>query len=503
MQHHGAQRYNPELYNPRRTLGNECGPSSPDGRFGRLFALGGELQPHPSPIYDLRRLGRQNGPMLDDQGAVNDSATPAGFTFLAQFIDHDITLDTSSKLDRPAVPRAVENSRTPNLDLDCVYGAGPEASPFLFDLPKLRVGQPIGGERFDLARFDGIALIGDPRNDENVIVSQLQAAFIAFHNALADRLLAARGVALNALSEQAKRELFEAARDHVIHYYHRLLIEDFLPHIIGVERTIDIARRGRRFYFKDGFYDGANDDVRRPFMPVEFSVAAYRFGHSQVRQTYDLNAARLGVELFAADGLMGFRPIAETDRVDWHRFFAVDGRGAPQMARKIDPLLPGHLFHLDEVNVVPPGDLGSLAARNLNRGRTFRLPSGQAIARAMGETPLAADETVREHLAIEETPLWYYVLQEASQVVVTAEGYLPKVKSMGHGREMGSAAGNVLGPVGGTIVGEVITGLIDHYRERTGKGLDFIPEIDLETTDTGQFGQRFLMQNMLSAASLT
>ncbi len=525
---HGAPAFTPELEaSSILPLSDQSGQI--EGRFGRLFALNQPfdgnskgLQPHPSPIYDLRRLGRDGGPMEEGGQSGGEGIAPAGVTFFGQFIDHDITLDVTTQLDQPALPEQVDNQRTINLDLDCVYGAGPEASPYLYDLPKLAVGDPIGNSgRHDLARFNDVALIGDPRNDENVIVSQLQAAFIAFHNAMVDELLREHRLTEVSLTPTQKREIFEEARDHVIHYYHRLLIEDFLPQVIGVQLTKRIAEEGRRFYFKDGFYNNQNTTIRRPFMPIEFSVAAYRFGHSQVRQSYTLNQARLDVDLFndATGGLRGFRPIEEQNVIDWRYFFSIDGSLIePQKARRIDTKLPDHLFNLDKFGVVPSDDLGSLAARNLNRGRIYRLPSGQQLAKRMGEESIPADDVVKSNLVIEETPLWYYILQEASHVQTAwidnlavekngngEEGANPKQRS-GYGLKQVAGEtkefGNILGPVGGTIVGEVIIGLIDHYRESTGNGLDLIAKVDIGAKETSEFGRRVQMQHFLDFAGL-
>ncbi len=455
--------------------------------------------------------------MVDEAGKAADSTVHAGVTFFGQFIDHDITLDVSTSLDRPVFAGDVENSRTSNLDLDCVYGNGPDASPFLYDLPKLVVGDTLGQpNRYDLARFNGVALIGDSRNDENAIVSQLQAAFIAFHNAVVDAIVESSGGTIAELSPAQKRATFETARDHVIHYYHRLIAEDFLPNIIGVARTLEITTKGRKFYFKDGFFNPAANRVRRPYIPIEFSVAAYRFGHSQVRETYDLNQNRKNIPLFDLDdpmGLMGFKPIDPANVIDWRFFFPVDGSPQKaQRARKIDTKLPSHLFELNRVNVVPADDLGSLAARNLNRGRIYRLPSGQALAQVMGFDALAADGAVRHTLALRLTPLWYYILQEAKQQpvqkkynmvvktkLVKTSNYIKSSYKKGAGDSDG---GDILGPVGGTIVGEVLIGLIDHYRESTGKGLDFIPSVEIGTTDAGEYGLRFQMQNLLRFTGL-
>lgn len=527
--HHGSSAYTPDFTDDQAVLSLTDQSGQIEGRFGRMFALnspynkqGDTLTPHPSPIYDLLRLGEAGGAMEEDDSAVGDGKAPAGVTFFGQFVDHDITLDVTTQLDRPAVPEDIPNQRTINLDLDCVYGAGPEANPYLYALPKLAVGDAIGATgRYDLPRFNGVALIGDPRNDENVVVSQLQSAFITFHNAMVDELLVDKGLEGEVLSPQEQRDIFEEARDHVIHYYHRLLIEDFLPQVIGIQRTVDIAQNGRRFYFPQGFYDNDDQNIQRPFMPIEFSVAAYRFGHSQVRHAYMLNGTRVDVPLFDPAGLMGFRAINEQDVIDWHYFFAVDESSVtPQKARRIDTKLPGHLFRLDMVGVVPEGDLGSLAGRNLNRGRIYRLPSGQQLAERMGFSPVDADQAVSQTLAINQTPLWYYILQEASHVetgwnskdlffVEKDEGgkelLMSEIRSAYKSNDEKGATsdfGNILGPVGGTIVGEVIAGLIDHYREATGKGLDFVPTISIGSKDTEAFGHRIQMQHMLTFAGL-
>lgn len=544
QRHHGSSAHTPDfVYEPSvRWRADKDGRI--EGRFGRMFALNKPynehdhtLTPHPSPVYDLRWLGRDDGPMEEADGdAAGDGNAPAGITFFGQFVDHDITLDVTTKLDKPAIPEQIQNRRTINLDLDCIYGAGPEASPYLYDLPKLVVGDEIGGSgRHDLARFNDVALIGDPRNDENVVVSQLQAAFIAFHNKVVDALIADKRLDPTTLNPHQEREIFEEARDHVIHYYHRLLVEDFLPQVIGVQLTVHIAQNGRKFYFPEGFYDNANNKIQEPYMPIEFSVAAYRFGHSQVRQAYSLNDDRQDVPLFHTrndetndPGLMGFRPIAEQNVIDWRYFFAVDENDHRlQKARRIDTLLPSHLFTLQNFGIVNEDDLGSLAARNLNRGRTYRLPSGQDLAKRMELAVTEADNTVKKTLAIEKTPLWYYILQEASQFeagwskenhyfVARAGGQDVKlenirtdasktIKLTDEQKDTGDF-GNILGPVGGTIVGEVIGGLIDHYRETTGKGLDFVPDPEIVdaigSKETENYGRRVQMQHVLRFAGV-
>ena len=255
--------------------------------FGRLFPivgthnrLGEGLREQRVTDRELRRLGEAMVEQNTDDFR-SDSEMPAGYTFLAQFIDHDITFDTTSMLNRPLRDDEFQNSRSVALDLDSVYGRGPEQDPYLYNLPYLRVGSWIGGcgsnARFDLLRVDrndapgayggaARALIGDPRNDENFIIAQLHSTFIAFHNRVVDLLVGHHlnrseglqcderancdlGRLATSLPRMQKQELFDVARDHVIHYYHRIIMEDFLPRLIGEARMQDLLRGGRTFFF--------------------------------------------------------------------------------------------------------------------------------------------------------------------------------------------------------------------------------------------------------------
>ena len=528
---HGSTRRDSDLYR-RESFPDE----GTEGRFGRLFSVGeggkdregtAKLRPHASPRYDLERLGACDGPLAGD--GARDGAAPAGMTFLGQFVDHDITLDTQSKFERPQIDADLENGRTPNLDLDCVYGGGPEASPHLYAPPYLLEGEdvtPVDEARTsDLPRnAAGRALIGDPRNDENIIVGQVQAAFIRFHNRVVD-VLRDRG-------ETDDEALLDLARDTTTHYYQRAVLEDLLFHVVGVEMIHDIATNGRRFYFPEGFRrdDASRRPLRRPFMPVEFSVAAYRFGHSQVRDTYRMNADTT-LPLFAereegragGSALRGFQPLPDGHRADWDEFFPHPGESR-QAAFRIDPFLPAPLMTLP-VNVVGHG-VTSLAARNLLRGRTFRLPSGEALGDRMAELdalvgakdlgcgPIVriadADKypdaiaallrTLGSSYAMTNTPLWLYVLIEAA---VHGDGFAPGAP--------GSGGGDRLGPVGGRLVAEVIMGLLDHFRDMSGKGLDHDPAIGtyvdgedgenrIRLIETPSFGPRLAFRSMIDFA---
>lgn len=177
------------------------------GNFGFMTRHGNKYLPSWASEFDIGSqseaqtiaaiLGGVGGVMHDTGGQSRDIELPAAYTFFAQFVDHDITLDTGSQLHRNELNNEevekLGNLRTPSLDLDCVYGFGPEASPYLYDHRqegRLLVGSEVNGvsNPEDLPRnSEGRALIGDPRNDENLFVSQMQLMFLKFHNRMLSR----------------------------------------------------------------------------------------------------------------------------------------------------------------------------------------------------------------------------------------------------------------------------------------------------------------------------
>jgi len=254
-----------------------------------------------------------------------------------------------------------------------------------------------------------------------------------------------------------------------LHYYHRVILEDLLFHVVGVDMIHDIAENGRRYYFSNGFGEGVQP--RKPFMPVEFSVAAYRYGHSQVRDKYKLNTDKT-VSLFAprnedngaADTLRGFQALPSGHYLEWSRFFSLQPGDSGQFAFKIDPFLPEPLLELPRGVVASDNDVTSLASRNLLRGRTFRLPSGEAIAERMAE----------------DGALLGHDPDNGSDKIVRlsdAEAVFHKKKKKKKKR---------LGPVGGRIVAEVLMGLMDHFRDTSGKGLDYQPDVPYNFEETAR-----------------
>ena len=403
-----------------------------------------------------------------------DSGVPAAFTYLGQFIDHDITArtDRETGLSRiaqadgrplPITPLApaqvvanLRNGRRPQLDLDSLYGDGPglvadvetEASS-LYDPAsgKLRL-QDLGDGQIDLPRDGRKAEIGDGRNDENVNVSQLHAAFAAFHNKVADLV----GGAATPARRYAK------ARQIVRWTYQYIVAQDYLPRICDADVVDDVRRNGPYFFGPAAGGGGL-------FMPLEFSVAGFRFGHSMIRPSYKIGdgdpvsiRSILGVSterepdqdlLEEAGGRWRLKP---ENRVHWANFLQFEGGPAPQMARKIDSLISRGLFDLPfEGDAGPAAMMRHLAQRNLLRGYLLSIPTGQAVASALGIVPLIEgdltdDEDPAVVAAIEEgrfqrrTPLWYYVLREA-QV---------------------QKGGESLGSVGSRLVAETLLGFLKH-----------------------------------------
>ncbi|MDQ3676676.1 MAG: heme peroxidase family protein [Actinomycetota bacterium] len=438
-----------------------------EGRFGRLFPALPPFAADTNLIRDaLIELGATGGLMdpgddlsdpitliTDPAKSVNNPNNPtltAGFTFLGQFLDHDMTFDPTSSLARRQDPESIRNFRIPALDLDSVYGGGPFASPHLYDatvdngqttflaeeIPGSAAVSVDGSTRYDLPRnSQSIGLTGDPRNDENLMVSQFHLALLRFHNVVIDDVKAELD------ASHTLGEIFAEANRVVRWHYQWLILHEFLEKTVGHDTVDDvIVNGGKHFKWR-------ND----PYIPVEFSVAAYRFGHSQIRPSYRANfgtsATDPAQQFFALifdpaaadpddpDDLRGGKRAARRF-IDWQTFFDFgDGRKAQN--KRIDTKLSTVLFDLLGQ---PQGEPTSLATRNLLRNLTMKVPSGQRVAKAMKLPVLAPsdlDDLTPFNLQ-QRAPLWFYVLREADVM----------------------ADGNHLGPVGGRIVAEVIVGLI-------------------------------------------
>jgi Animal haem peroxidase len=416
-----------------------------EGRFGAMF----KRLPAFTPSDDLLTSLAQT--MVEENTSdtfLNTSPRLfAGFTFIGQFIDHDITLDTTPLDKQQADPDAKVNFRTPRYDLDNVYGRGPGNDPQLYDPTdpdKLLLAKNVNGV-IDVPRdSNGRAIIGDPRNDENLIIVQFHKAVLQFHNKIVDYVR----------SQGMRKEwVFEAARRLARWHYQWAVIHDFIPRMTSDPRKTvdDLVGNGGTVYKEVAgkspvinlqYYKPTNKDGR-PFMPVEFAVAAYRFGHSLIRPFYVLNGSGI-VDIFGpANGfnLNGGRPIPANLAIEWKNILPVDPAFPARPPRKIDTKLSIPLSTLPGSAVPPPDPTTNLAVRNTLRGKRVGLPSGQQVAKAMRVTALS-----NSTLGLSndpgwkgEAPLWYYILKEA---------------------ELPPYNGERLGPVGGRIMAETLVGLL-------------------------------------------
>lgn len=437
--------------------------AAPDPRFSRMFNLPAFANPASSSVRNaMNDIGKLGG-ILDAKDPLHEgpirlitnpelspnnrdqvvSNQTAGTTFLGQFIDHDVTFDASSPLGVATEPTATTNTRDARLDLDTVFGGGPSVSPQLYsssDRDKFIISS--GGLFEDLPRnSSGQAIIGDPRNDENMMISGLHAAFLLAHNRTVDFR---RSQGLN-------QDVWFLSRRTIIHHYQWIVVNEFLPQVCGASLVNDILRNGRRWYRFD-----------RPTMPVEFQTGVFRMGHSMVRPSYRANL------LGDRDPTTGapapffgfvFDPAGEnqSDPVDlrgrrrarrrfigWQTFFDFGGDQTQHVRpnKRLDTSISTPLFRLP-LQAIASGDPPiSLSTRNLLRHMTWSLPSGQRIAAATGSPVLGSSnfpELRTYGLGLESsTPLWYYVLKEAA---VLQDGLR-------------------LGPVGGRIVAETLIGLL-------------------------------------------
>ncbi|MGH3866165.1 MAG: peroxidase family protein [Pseudonocardiaceae bacterium] len=399
--------------------------------------------------------------------SAQDSPTlDAGFTFLGQFIDHNITFDVTSMLGRQVDPEAIHNFRPPMLDLDHLYGSGPFANPYLYDTVSHNTKLILSHDGVDLGRTvpgdgsPGVALIGDPRNDENLLLNQLHLAFIKFHNRVVDALMAGEITDVfgdpftpapdptppppNASIEQLLSvrtyydDLLAKAQQIVRWHYQWIIVHEYLPLVCGQDSVDRVEEHGLQFYAPDG----------NPFIPVEFAVAAFRFMHPTIRSDYTINDKHT-LPLFPInftdplpppDQRTDLRggPVVEEFAVDFTHFFAIDDDRRPQRARRIEAKINTRLLDLPPVTDVPVEifrQLRSLAVRNLLRSETQELPSAQDIARKIGEVPLSDAELGTTGPIY----LWFYILKEAE---------------LRHN-------GGRLGAVGALIVTEVLLGLLD------------------------------------------
>jgi hypothetical protein len=404
-----------------------------EARFGVMFKKLPAFNPPDALLSALAVKMNDGKPPLSDvkdsDVAFDNDLIPAGYVYFGQFVDHDMTHDTTPLTQQKQDPRAMTNFDSPKFDLDSVYGKGPTGSPELYDPSK--PGYLLVNRHDDLVDLprDGVgaAYLGDPRNDENLIVAQLHTVFLRLHNKHMDA-----------------GKSFEQAQQQVRWTYQYLIVNDYLPRIVGQDVVNSLIRRRGTgpIQFTGKLYQPRN--VNKPYMPIEYAGAAYRFGHSMIRAEYEVQDGHT-VAIFAQDGyedLRGNRPIPASLWIDWNYFFEIPGMNAPDdrnMSRLVDTQISLPLSKLPSTVVAPTaGAIVALAERNLLRGKRLGLPAGQDVAVAMGIKPLTnAQLGLPEPGWKGKAPLWFYLLKESELL-----------------------GGKKLGPVGGRIVAEVILGLL-------------------------------------------
>ncbi|HKH17239.1 MAG TPA: heme peroxidase family protein [Solirubrobacteraceae bacterium] len=456
MERHGSESY--------FVLGEGLLDESAGGRAGALAITAAAAPPFRFSRMGPNGIGKQLGEpnrkkigIAMTAGGGGASQVPAGFTYLGQFIDHDLTFDkTSVMLGQNVSPAQLLQGRSPSLDLDSLYGAGPQepasAKFYKADGVHLKAGKTVaaGGDAamagFDLPRGEGTtnkakrkAVIPDFRNDENLVVAQTHLAFIRFHNRIADGLP----------SSTPPAQRFAQARELAIKHYQWMIRHDYLPRICAAGVLDDVFNNGRKV-----FEVGANPaDV--PTMPIEFSVAAFRLGHSMIRRAYNWNkrfddgAGTLDwLFIFSATGgdLGGELRLASNWIADFRRLYDFNEAGRADLAvpaakfnraMRIDTTLVNPLKNLPSgafggQNVPFDDARANLAFRNLTRAKMVRLATGQQMAgfmknhgvnvTALTKTQLrngnngavldALTPTQRQAM-LTDTPLWFYILREA------------------------------------------------------------------------------------------
>ena len=404
-----------------------------EARFGTMFKRLQAFNP-PDALLTALALKMNDGKaplndVKDSDVAFDNETMPAGYIYFGQFVDHDMTLDKTPLTQQKQDVRGMVNYDTPRFDLGSVYGKGPTGSPELYDpaKPGYLLVNP-HDELFDLPR-DGVgaAYLGDPRNDENLIVAQLHVVFLRMHNKLRDG-----------------GKTFEQAQQQLRWTYQYLIVNDFLA----------ADRRPGRRHQPDPPPGHRADPVHGQALPAPQRQQALHAGgvlrrRVPLRPQHDPGRVRGAGRAHRADLRPGrlrgpARQPADPASlwIDWNYFFEIPGMNTPDdrnMARLIDTQLSLPLFKLPSTVVAPTaGAIVALAERNLLRGKRLGLPAGQDVATAMGIKPLTnAQLGLTEPGWKGKAPLWFYILKESELL-----------------------GGKKIGPVGGRIVAEVILGLM-------------------------------------------
>ncbi len=401
----------------------------------------------------------------------NASGIPAGYTYFGQFLAHDLSeLRRSSRFPErdPAHVKDLEQMHRPALDLSSLYGGGLDDSIVTYERQtgKFVLGETENGKRRDLFRRpDGMALIADARNDENLLVAQMHVLFMRFHNRLIDFYTSRSNG-----NGSESGDVFRRARSEAIASYQWIAMHDFARQILPEKVYEHVVCNRRGALLPRG--------KSAPAMPVEFSGAAFRFGHSMIKEKYKLTGTHSpSVELedllqFTGKFRLGNGVLLPEEMiVDWGMFFRFrdhagwgerTGRAVNQ-ALRINTSITKAMRHL--VRDFGDADIIDL---NLRRGRELGLATGQEICDQLRDWhPQLADDVgldvmkesrlfdnlPRNSLLKRQTPLWAYVLSEAHQYV----------------RERGAGVLATLGTLGGWLVADGLSAAVHYAQDQVDK----------------------------------
>ncbi len=418
-------------------------------RYCRLFPEASSSAQQKMTVEALEKLAQsmRSDKTLIPIGISQGHAPPAAaLTYFGQFVDHDLTFDSTPVREAGCCePIYTINHRTPWLDLDHLYGDGPRSSRhhYLYesDDASFRIGHsPCGGEPFDVPfTYDGRLALADERNGENVILRQIHAMFLKLHNAAVRELEATL----------PPRERFDRARDRVRWQYQWLIRNWYLPQICHPE--VYDAVVNNEDHRIDWSYDGFA-------IPIEFSVAAMRFGHSMVRPGYQLQGEGEFHPLPKLFGARNNRPLDASLKIDWS-FFA--GEDVTASAAEIDITMAEPLFKLPDEHIdlyvrnSAPHPPHALHLRTLTRGAAMRLPTGQQVRDALGEADIATpareykfDPWLRFGSLHEHTQLFLVPILLEAQL----DPGLPATPAL----KWESGFGATLGKLGSRLIAEVI-----------------------------------------------
>ena len=393
----------------------------------------------------------------------------AGFTYFGQFIDHDLTFMRQTALDPESQaldPTKLLAGRKPALDLDSIYGGGITDSIALFDKSngKFILGDTKFGSGKDFFRSferrSKTALIADERNDENLLVAQMQVLFMRYHNKLVDYYFG-QGFT-------NPKRLFKLAQREAICTYQWIALRNFASQLLPLEIYDSVILRGNGRIFQPNVAD--------PKMSIEFVGAAFRL-HSLVLPSYIINQKGGNAttnksiqDLFRARGKgdVSLFPLPEDFEIDWRFFFRFSNY--PNMGRSLNRARLIQPSVNSEMNSVPvPGSCPiSMLRRNIDRGYELGLPSGQSVYAFLHRhfanqlpnitvTQPDLSELVRllapENPTRSATPLWVYIMMEALTL----------------------ASGTKLGLMGGWIVADTLMAAFESSETRFDK-LRWAPE---------------------------